>query len=215
MSQPRPRSTGRDGGSSTPGSAGPRVRVLAVTIIVVAAVAISWWLTRGDEASVAPGPASRVESAGDLEAVSGKGRITAPPWPTPTSVSDRVSAAGLDLGPMGMAEHYHPTLRIVIDGDQVSVPTNIGVDPAGGMSALHTHTSDGQIHVEADRAGQQFTLGQLFTQWDVALGPRNIGGLRAAQGERVVVTVNGTEVAGNPALLLLAPGQEIVLELAT
>ncbi len=116
---------------------------------------------------------------------------------------------------MGMAEHYHPTLRIVIDGDEVSVPTNIGVDPAGAMSALHTHTSDGQIHVESDRAGQQFTLGQLFTQWDVALGPGNIGGLRAAQGERVVVTVNGTEVAGNPALLLLAPEQEITLELTT
>jgi hypothetical protein len=115
-----------------------------------------------------------------------------------------------------MAEHYHPRLQIFINGDEVPVPTNIGVDPAGAMSALHTHTPDGEIHVEADRVGETFTLGQLFTQWDVALGPKNIGGLRAAPGERVVVTVDGAEVAaGDPALLLLEPDQQIILELTT
>ena len=74
-----------------------------------------------------------------------------PPWPAPADVSAWVAAAGLDLGPMGTAEHYHPQLRIVIDGTDVPVPPNIGVDPnTGAMSALHTHEGDGTIHIEAD-----------------------------------------------------------------
>ena len=42
-----------------------------------------------------------------------------PPWRAPIDdVAALVEDAGLDLGPMGMAEHYHPTLRIVVDGDK-------------------------------------------------------------------------------------------------
>lgn len=52
---------------------------------------------------------------------------------------------------MGTADHYHPHLRIIINGNEVPVPANIGVDPAtGAMSALHTHETDGTIHIEAD-----------------------------------------------------------------
>lgn len=88
-----------------------------------------------------------------------------PPWPAPSDVTARVAAAGLDLGPMGMAEHYHPQLRVVVNSTEVQVPANIGVDPTtGAMSALHTHELDGTIHIEADTAGEVFTLGQLFTQ---------------------------------------------------
>jgi len=69
-----------------------------------------------------------------------------PPWPTPNNVASRVTAAGLDLGPMGTAEHYHPHLRIVIDGAEIPVAANIGVDPiTGAMSALHTHEPDGTL----------------------------------------------------------------------
>lgn len=53
-----------------------------------------------------------------------------PPWVAPTDVPARVASAGLDLGPMGTAEHYHPQLRIVIGDKDVAVPANIGVDPA-------------------------------------------------------------------------------------
>ena len=81
-----------------------------------------------------------------------------PPWAAPADVAARVANAGLNLGPMGTAEHYHPQLRIIIHGAEVPVAANIGVDPrTGAMSALHTHEPDGTIHIEADRVGEVFT----------------------------------------------------------
>lgn len=135
-----------------------------------------------------------------------------PPWPAPIDVPARVASAGLDMGPMGTAEHYHPHLRIVIDGADVPVAPNIGVDPAtGAMSAVHTHDGDGTIHIEADTEGEVFTLGQLFLQWGVKLTARQIGGVRVDPGSKVEVTSNGDAVSGDPMNVPLAPEQEIVL----
>lgn len=73
--------------------------------------------------------ASSSSQRGDAESVTTDGHAM-PPWPAPVAdVPDRVAAAGLDLGPMGTAEHYHPKLQIIIDGQQIQVPANIGVDP--------------------------------------------------------------------------------------
>ena len=138
-----------------------------------------------------------------------------PPWPAPSDVAARVASAGLDLGRMGMAEHYHPQLRIIIHGNEVQVPANIGVDPAtGAMSAVHTHQPDGTIHIEGDTVGEVFTLGQLFTEWGVKLTPTQIGGVQAEGGQKVMVTSNGAPVAGDPMNLRLQPDQKIVLQLS-
>lgn len=138
-----------------------------------------------------------------------------PLWPAPTDVPSRVAAAGLDLGPMGMAEHYHAHLRIILNGRDAQVAANLGVDPAtGAMSALHTHEPDGTIHIEADTAGEVFTLGQLFTEWGVALTPIQIGDVKAETGQQVTLTSNGAPVASNPRDLKLQPDQQIVLQLS-
>ncbi|GAA3717215.1 hypothetical protein GCM10022204_41410 [Microlunatus aurantiacus] len=137
-----------------------------------------------------------------------------PPWPAPSDVAARVASAGLDLGPMGTAEHYHPHLRILIHGEEVPVPGNIGVDPStGAMSALHTHEPDGTLHIEADTIGEVFTLGQLFTQWGVRLTATQIGGVRTETGQDITVTSNRRLVAGDPGNLRLQPDQQIVLQL--
>lgn len=138
-----------------------------------------------------------------------------PPWPTPGDVPARAAAAGLDVGPMGTAEHYHPTLAITIDGRPVRVPPNIGVDPyTGAMSAVHTHEGDGTIHIEAATVGEKFTLGQLFIQWGVVLTPTQIGGVKAKAGDMVKVTSNGAPVSGDPTELRLEPDQQIELVLS-
>jgi len=150
------------------------------------------------------------DSGGSVDA----DQTSMPPWPAPTDVPARVANAGLDLGPMGTAEHYHPQLRIIIDGKDVPIPANIGVDPTtGAMSAVHTHETDGTIHIEADTAGETFTLGKLFTQWGVTLTPTQIGGVTAKDGQQVNLTSNGTPVAGDPNDLRLEPDQVIVLRL--
>jgi hypothetical protein len=114
---------------------------------------------------------------------------------------------------MGTAEHYHPHVRIIINSNEVQVPANIGVDPAtGAMSAVHTHTSDGTIHIEAATVGEVFTLGQLFIEWGVKLTPTQIGGVHAKDGQ--TVTSNGKPVVGDPINLRLQPDQKIVLQLS-
>lgn len=137
-----------------------------------------------------------------------------PPWPAPTDVPARAASAGLDLGPMGMAEHYHPQLRIFANGDEVPVAPGIGVDPdTGAMSAVHTHEGDGTVHIEASKAGEAFTLGQVFTQWNVTLTNTQIGGVRAKAGQKVTATSNGAAVTGDPMKLRLEPRQKIVVQL--
>ena len=132
-------------------------------------------------------------------------------WPAPSDVRARVADAGLELGPMGMAEHYHPTLRVVVRETEIAVPPNIGVDPTtGAMSSLHTHEPDGTLHIEAKRRGQRFTLEQFFKEWGVPLTSRAVGGAQATTGG-VVVTSNGKRVSGEPGRLRLRPEQQIVV----
>jgi hypothetical protein len=148
----------------------------------------------------------RQPSGGSAE-LSGAGL---PPWPAPADVPARVARAGLDLGPMGMAEHYHPQLQITINGEEAPVAPGIGVDlNTGAMSAVHTHEGDGTIHIEASKAGEAFTLGQVFTQWGVRLTNTQIGGVRVKARQKVTVTSNGTSVTGDPMKLRLEPNSKM------
>ena len=76
--------------------------------------------------------------------------------------------------------HIHPKIKIMIDGDSVTLPANIGINSAlyknhdldaygmknPRMAALHTHDPDGVIHVESTEM-RDFTLGQFFDIWGV------------------------------------------------
>lgn len=180
--------------------------VAAAGAIAVALVGTAAWAaTAGGDRPAQPGPQS-------LRAVSGLGRATAPPWPAPLDAPTRAKRAGLPLGAMGMAEHYHAQLTVTVDGQPVPVPANIGVDPTtGAMSYLHTHTPDGVVHVEAGTVGQPFTLGQLFTLWDVRLTATQLGSLRADGADTLRLFVNGKQYPGNPARVRLRPDQQLVL----
>ena len=179
----------------------------SVGLLLVAGAA--YWASRRDTSPTVTPSAS---DAGDLGAVSGKGAAIAPPWPAPADVPARAQAAGLPLGPMGMAEHYHAHLDVLVNGQPVPVTGNIGVDPvSGAMSYLHTHTPDGLVHIEAGAKGQPFTLGQLFTQWDVRLTRTRVGGLTATDGNTLTLYVNGKKVPRDPAQLRLAAHQQIAL----
>lgn len=183
-------------------------RVFAALIIAVVASVLT-------VALVAQRAANAPATTAGLAKVSGIGALAPPPWVAPADVPPRVAAAGLRLGRMGTAEHYHAHLDVLVNGRAVAVPANIGVDAASGsMSALHTHTPDGVLHIEADAKGQIFTLGQLFTEWNVRLTPTMIGSLPVADTKQLVVYVNGRRTE-DPALLRLEPNQEIALMFGT
>ena len=56
-----------------------------------------------------------------------------------------------------------------------------------------------------------YTLGQFFDVWQVALGPRRLGGLRTSRYDPVAIYLNGSRVAGQPASVMLTPHQEIAV----
>ncbi len=180
----------------------------AVTILVLAGVVTGGVLMRSQAPSSAPAPTT-VPAAPITTAA---GRQTPPPWPAPGDASAAVRAAGLPmLGQEGAVEHIHAHLDVLVNGQPVSVPAGIGIDEQGGtISPVHTHDQTGVIHIESPTQAP-FSLAQFFTEWQVALDQNRIGGLTATGGNGLRTYVDGKEVTGNPASIILQPHQEIAL----
>jgi hypothetical protein len=144
------------------------------------------------------------------------GRDTPPPWPAPSDPAARVAAAGLPmLGAEGTALHIHVHLDVIVDGQPVTVPAEIGIDEAGGqISPLHTHDTTGVVHVESPTQAQ-FSLGQFFTEWQVSLAADHVGGLTAAGDDQLRTYVNGKPYDGDPAGIILHAHDEIAVVYGT
>ncbi|WIB61690.1 hypothetical protein DEJ13_07630 [Curtobacterium sp. MCLR17_007] len=150
---------------------------------------------------------------GDDTARTASGTSAAPPWPAPADAAARANAAGLEVAGMeGAALHTHQHLSVSVDGKPVAVPANIGVDvQQGGMSALHTHDTSGIVHVESAEV-QPFTLGQLFTEWGVALRARQVGGyVDGRDGQEIAVFVDGEQTSTPLPRLRLEDQQDIAI----
>lgn len=177
-------------------------------VVVVAAAGIALSVSHDSRGAGRPSAPPGPVSIGHPDAAA----ATLPPWSAPPDVPAQVQAAGLDLGPMGTADHYHVHLDVLVNGTAVPIAANIGVDPgSGAMSGLHTHDASGIIHIEAARKNEPFTLGQLFTEWDVKLTPTQLGALTAAGPDLLRVFVNGQQASGDPAAIVLHAHQEIAL----
>jgi hypothetical protein len=144
------------------------------------------------------------------------------PWPAPSDPLDRVIAAGLEPATHEFLDfHVHAHLDVFVNGSPVEVPAGIGInieDPAvhttqtdlgptyGGIdpacaepciSPLHTHGPDGILHTES-AVDQPNTLGQFFTEWDVALTDACVGGYCSPEAS-IQVFVDGEPYGGDPA----------------
>lgn len=148
------------------------------------------------------------------KAATGSGRQTAPPWDAPVGAVRFIQDAGLPpLEAEGSVVHYHAHLDVIVDGRPVTVPALIGIDEgARRISPLHTHDPSGVLHIEAP-GKDSFTLGQLFTEWNVRLTRDCLGSLCTGNGngKALRLYVNGQQRSGDPATLVLAKHQEIAL----
>ncbi len=73
-------------------------------------------------------------------------------------------ATEIDVGgDENVVYHIHPTLTITINGEEIVIPTHIGLN-SGIMRPLHTHDTSGEIHVESP-CKRDFTLGDFFDVW--------------------------------------------------
>lgn len=98
-----------------------------------------------------------------------KAGTDAPPWPAPEDVASHIHEAKLDImATEAFQYHVHSHLDVYVNGQNVEVPGLIGIDPQGTfISPLHTHSSDGVLHIEAP-AKAVITLGQALTEWGVS-----------------------------------------------
>ncbi|MBV9023900.1 MAG: hypothetical protein JO362_08935 [Streptomycetaceae bacterium] len=197
----------------------------AVTAITAAAVAVLAGCGSGKTAASGsastPGFSTMSDAKNTQHAVmavpstpriTAEGRTTAPPWDAPADPSARVAAAGLGMmGAEGNVMHIHAHLDVLVNGKPVTVPAFIGIDEkAKQISPVHTHDPSGIIHIESP-AKATFTLGQFMTEWNVALDADRIGGLKAGGGNLLRAYVNGKQIKGDPAAIMLHAHEEIAL----
>lgn len=113
--------------------------------------------------------------------------------------------------------HNHVQLEIRVDGTSVVVPANIGISPSlyrdhsldqfgvmnPPMAPLHTHDSDGLIHIEST-VMRDYTLGQFL----------DISGLKLETAKSVAITVDGNSVPDYKNQIL-KDGEKIVLSISS
>ncbi len=99
-----------------------------------------------------------------------------------------------------LAMHWHPELKIIVDGEDEVIPANVGLD-GSCHRPLHTHDATGVIHLEA-----QVVRDYLLSEFLGLLGKT-----AEREGYDVKMTVNEKPSVefGN---LVLKEGQKIVLE---
>jgi hypothetical protein len=157
------------------------------------------------------------------------------PWPAPADPMKLTLKAGLTPETHEFVFlHVHAHLDVFVNGEPVVVPAGIGIeihDPAvhrfkvsdgstgyGGISPpcakpcispLHTHFRDGILHTEAKR-NQFNNLGEFFTEWNVRLTPRCVGGY-CRPAAPVTIYVDGTPYGGNPRQIQLEDQKEIAI----
>lgn len=116
--------------------------------------------------------------------------------------------------------HVHPHLSIFLNGQQLRVPSGIGIGGSGApapgcLYAVHTHDAIGILHVE-NPTPARFTLGQFFALWGQPLSSTNVAGIT---GLPVVIWLDDgrtvTQYTGDPREIELAGGRGITVQIGT
>jgi hypothetical protein len=147
----------------------------------------------------------------------GDGGAAAPPAfePSYANLEARREAAGVStMGAPAADAHFHPRLTVYVNGEQVPIPVNIGIDPGQSpeaMASLHTHEGDGTIHVEGMA---EATLAQFFEIWGVPLSSSELGPYRAKGAKTLRMWVDGEPSTAFDDLQM-EDGQEIVVAYGT
>lgn len=126
-------------------------------------------------------------------------RTDAAPWtppPNPTYFIEQANMQKLPLEFVGPKPFYIRIL-ITIDGEEVAIPAGIGIDTTKAhQAAIHTHTNDGIVLVEARKADTRFNLKTFFDLWAVRYSETCLGNTCG----KIEVIVDGAKSDWNPRL---------------
>jgi hypothetical protein len=103
--------------------------------------------------------------------------------------------------------HIHAHLDVFVDGHAITVPALIGI-PGTCLYWLHTHQTDGIIHIEAPQA-QDFALSQFIDIWKST--SRTNSAIPAPSSGNPIIYINGQVVSTTLDNTKLNSHDEIVL----
>jgi hypothetical protein len=143
--------------------------------------------------------------------------LAPPASPLPNTSVDGITCGATEQ----LAFHIHARLTLFVDGRQEKVPAGVGVyrpqvEPTqrgpfvtsgACFSWLHTHASDGIVHIESP-VQRTFTLGNLFDVWGQPLTRNQVG---PAKGH-VTALLDGQVWTGDPRSIPLDSHSQIQLE---
>lgn len=107
------------------------------------------------------------------------------PPPSPPPLTDMcVQHTGLGI-------HWHVQLNITIDSVPYTIPANIGIVSNTCYRPLHTHKTDGVIHIELTSPRPVY-LRDFFEIWGQPFSSTRILGYTTDAAHEIVLTVNGS-----------------------
>lgn len=147
-----------------------------------------------------------------------QGPQLAPASTTQTGTVDGISCGATEQ----LVYHIHAHLAVFDKGQLYQLPAGVGIPGsvaqatsqgpiAGGGNCiywLHTHTTDGVIHVESPSKAI-YTLGDFFDEWHQPLTATQVGQLHGA----ITAFVNGKQWTKSPRTIPLLPHEDIQLEI--
>jgi hypothetical protein len=189
---PRPNTKGRRAGA-----------IVAGFVIVFLAIAVARSLT-ARISTLSAGASARLPGM----------LTTRAPWPNNTAaLAERLDVLGLPA--VGGLQHIHAFLAIVIEGERVPIPADIGLAP-DAESPLHVHEGEpGVIHVESWSPFWHATLGEFFDVWGVRLTSTCVGGYCDDGAHTLEVFVDGRAYRGDPRTLGLVDHEDVVVTFGT
>jgi len=130
------------------------------------------------------------------------------------SASNNLAAVGSSDLVATNGIHWHPMLEIVIDGEVMEIPTGIGL--TGGHDPMHTHESDGTVHLEYPQfvTQEDTTLGRFFEVWGKKLSATSVLDYDESEGDQISFTVNDQEII-DPVNYQFSDGETIKIEVQT
>jgi hypothetical protein len=132
---------------------------------------------------------------------------------------------GVQCAPLEqLAYHIHAHLQVYVSGQPRTLPAAIGLigpiyenTPYGRFYGaqqcyywLHTHASDGVIHIESPTA-RVYTLGTFFDEWRQPLSATEVAG----NAGKVTAFVNAKPWTKDPRAIPLVPHESIQLDVGT
>ena len=95
-------------------------------------------------------------------------------------------------------EHYHAELVLSVNNELVEVPGDVGLNDGGcTMRQLHTHSSNGIIHIELKEQGVEAPLEAFFDVWGKHFDETGFDEYRTDDRHEFLMFVTTKDASGN------------------